>query len=111
MVDAVELLATGDTQSLAKIFAQFPQFTEVKTIRADRVEAETKKGVATVLHLAPRADFAAAMVRTTGSAEHLRDLETEAEARGLSFKKFKLGNFKSNERTRKGKRRSKQSHA
>jgi len=103
MVDAVELLATGDTQSLAKTFAQFPQFTEVKTIRADRVEAETKKGVATVLHLAPRADFAAAMVRTTGSVEHLRDLETEAEARGLSFKRFKLGKFKSNERTRKGK--------
>jgi DNA polymerase (family 10) len=104
MVDAVELLATGDTQSLAKTFAQFPQFAEVKTIRADRVEAETKKGVATVLHLAPRANFAAAMVRTTGSAEHLRDLETEAEARGLSFKKFKLGNFKSNERTKKGKK-------
>ena len=103
MVDAVELLATGDTQSLAKTFAQFPQFAEVKTVRADRVEAETKKGVATVLHLAPRADFAAAMVRTTGSAEHLRDLEAEAEARGLSFKKFKLGKFKSNERTRKGK--------
>lgn len=104
MVDAVELLATGDTQSLAKAFAQFPQFAEVKTIRADRVEAETKKGVAAVLHLAPRADFAAAMVRTTGSAEHLRDLETEAEARGLSFKKFKLGKFKGNEQTRKGKR-------
>ncbi|HST22536.1 MAG TPA: PHP domain-containing protein, partial [Blastocatellia bacterium] len=104
MVDAVELLATGDMQSLAKTFAQFPQFAEVKTIRADRVEAETKKGVATVLHLASRANFAAAMVRTTGSAEHLRDLETEAEARGLSFKKFKLGNFKSNERTRKGRR-------
>lgn len=103
MVDAVELLATGDAQSLAKTFAQFPQFTEVKTIRADRVEAETKKGVATVLHLAPRADFAAAMVRTTGSAEHVRDLETEAEAHGLSFKKFKLGKFKGNERTRKGK--------
>ncbi|MGA9771848.1 MAG: DNA polymerase/3'-5' exonuclease PolX [Blastocatellia bacterium] len=103
MVDAVELLAVGDTQSLVKTFAQFSQFVEVKTIRADRVEAETKKGVATVLHLAPRADFAAAMIRATGSVEHLRDLEAEAEARGLSFKKIKLGRFKSTERTRKGK--------
>ncbi len=110
MVDAVELLATGDAQALAKTFAQFPQFAEVKTIRADRAEAETKKGVATVLHLAPRADFAAAMVRTTGSVEHLRDLEAEAEARGFGFKRFKLGKSKSSERAKRGKSES-SSHA
>jgi DNA polymerase (family 10) len=105
MVDAVELLATGNTESLAKIFTGLPQLAEVKTVRADRVEAETKKGTAAVLHLAPRADFAAALVRTTGSVEHLRDLEAEAEARGLSFKRFKLGNFKSNERAGRAKTR------
>jgi Histidinol phosphatase and related hydrolases of the PHP family len=103
MVDAVELLAAGNTESLARVFTGLQQLAEVKTVRANRVEAETKKGTAAVLHLAPRADFAAALVRTTGSPEHLRDLEAEAEARGLSFKKFKLGKLKSSERARKGK--------
>jgi DNA polymerase (family 10) len=106
MVDAVELLATGNAESLAKVFTGLPQLAEVKTVRADRVEAETKKGTAAVLHLVPGADFAAATVRTTGSLEHLRDLEAEAEARGLSFKKFKLGKFKSNERAKRGKPRT-----
>ncbi|HVG18168.1 MAG TPA: DNA polymerase/3'-5' exonuclease PolX [Blastocatellia bacterium] len=90
MVDAVEVLASGDSQALAAAFTSLPQITNVKAIRADRIEAETKKGVATVLHLAPGASFGAALVRTTGSVEHVRDLEAEAEARGLSFKGFEL---------------------
>jgi DNA polymerase (family X) len=91
MVDAVEVLAAGEAEALAARFTSLPQLANVKAMRAGRVEVETKKGVTTILHLAPRADFAAALVRTTGSAEHLRDLEAEAEARGLSFKGFKLG--------------------
>jgi DNA polymerase (family 10) len=90
MVDAVEVLAAGDGEAMAAAFTSLPQIATVKSIRPDRIEAETKKGVTAVLHLAPRADFAAALVRTTGSAEHTRDLEAEAEARGMSFKGFKL---------------------
>ncbi|HEY9231908.1 MAG TPA: helix-hairpin-helix domain-containing protein, partial [Blastocatellia bacterium] len=90
MIDHVEVLASGEAKGLALAFAKFPQLAEIKAQRADRVEAATEKGVAVTLHLAPEADFAAAMVRATGSAEHLRDLEAEAEARGYAFKGFRL---------------------
>jgi DNA polymerase (family 10) len=103
MVDAVELLASGDRRTLIGEFARLPQLAEVKSVREDRVEAETKKGVAVVLHLAPGADFAAAMVRTTGSAEHLRDLKSQAESRGLVFKGFKLSEQTAARKARKGK--------
>ncbi|HKP87518.1 MAG TPA: DNA polymerase/3'-5' exonuclease PolX [Blastocatellia bacterium] len=103
MVDTVELLATGDPEALTNTFTSLPQLAEVKTIRADRIEAETKKGVATTLHLAPGADFAAALVRATGSVEHLRDLEAEAQARGLTFKGFKLSKSKGGEQSRRRK--------
>jgi DNA polymerase (family X) len=91
MVDAVELLASGDAETLTQAFTSLPQVAEVTTVRRDRVEAKTKNGVTIVLHLAPGADFAAALVRSTGSVEHLRDLEAQAESRGLSFKGIKLG--------------------
>ncbi|MEN3334458.1 MAG: polymerase [Blastocatellia bacterium] len=91
MVDNVEVLASGEARALAHAFAQLPQLAEIKAQRAARAEAITKKGVAVTLHLATEADFAAAMVRTTGSVEHLRDLEAEALARGYAFKGFQLG--------------------
>lgn len=103
MVDAVELLAAGDAEALTNAFTSFPQFAEVKTIRADRIEAETKKGVTTVLHLAPGADFAAALVRLTGSAEHLRDLEAQAQAQDLIFNGFKLGKIGTGEPPKRSK--------
>lgn len=90
MVDAVEVLASGNAEALSAAFTSLPEISNVKSIRPDRIEAETKKGVATVLHLASEADFTAALIRTTGSIEHVRDLEAEAEARGLTFKGFKL---------------------
>jgi DNA polymerase (family 10) len=94
MVDHVEVLASDAVKALAQGFARLPQLGEIKAQRADRVEAATKKGVAITLHLAPEADFAAAMVRTTGSVEHLRDLEAEALTRGYAFKGFQLGEAK-----------------
>ena len=94
MVDNVELLASGESKGLASAFTRLPQISEIKAQRADRVEGMTKKGVAVTLHLAPGADFAAAMVRTTGSSEHLRDLEAEALTRGYAFKGFRLGDAK-----------------
>jgi DNA polymerase (family X) len=103
MVDAVELLAAGDRRALIGEFARLPQIVEVKSVREDRVEAETKKGVAVVLHLAPGADFEAAKVRTTGSPEHLRDLESQAQSRGLVFKGFKLAEQASARKAKKGK--------
>jgi DNA polymerase (family X) len=90
MVDNVEVLAGGEATALSQAFTQFAQLAEVKAQRVDRVEAVTKKGVAVTLHLAPEADFAAALVRTTGSSEHLRDLEAEARTRGFAFKGFRL---------------------
>jgi DNA polymerase (family 10) len=104
MVDHIEVLAGSEAQALAHAFAQLPQLAEIKAQRADRVEAITKKGVAVTLHLALEADFAAAMVRTTGSVEHLRDLEAEALAGGYAFKGFRLGEAKaSGARQRKAK--------
>jgi DNA polymerase (family 10) len=90
MVDSIDLLASGDAAALARVFTSTPQVATVKSVRPDKVEAETKTGTAVVLHLAPGADFAAAMVRATGSAEHVRDLESQAGGRGLVFKGFKL---------------------
>ncbi|HKQ09377.1 MAG TPA: DNA polymerase/3'-5' exonuclease PolX [Blastocatellia bacterium] len=90
MVDHVEILATSEARGVSQAFGKLSQFTEIKAQRTDRVEAVTKKGVAVTLHLASEANFAAAMVRTTGSVEHLRDLEAEAQARGYSFKGFRL---------------------
>ena len=87
MVDSIELLAAGDRRTLLSEFAALPQIGEVKSVREDRIEAETKKGVSVALHLAPGADFAAATVRTTGSIEHVRDLESEAESRGLDLQR------------------------
>ncbi|HEX5734370.1 MAG TPA: DNA polymerase/3'-5' exonuclease PolX [Blastocatellia bacterium] len=95
MVDSIELLATGDRRTLLSEFAALPQIAEVRSVREDRIEAETKKGVLVALHLAPGADFAAATVRTTGSIEHVRDLESEAESRGLAFIGFKLASAES----------------
>ncbi|HXG93760.1 MAG TPA: DNA polymerase/3'-5' exonuclease PolX [Blastocatellia bacterium] len=108
MIDAIEILASGNADELIKAFTSMPEIAAVKSIRADRVEAETKKGTAVVLHLAPRPangrrGFAAAMVRTTGSAEHLRDLEAEAERHGLRFKGFSLAKAIPKPKGRKGK--------
>lgn len=91
MVDNLELLAGREAKALTQAFAKLPQLAEIKAQRPDRIEAVTRKGVAVTLHLATEADFAAAMVRTTGSAEHLRDLEAEALGRGVAFKGFQLG--------------------
>lgn len=104
MVDSIDLLATGDRRTLLGEFAALPQIGEVKSVREDRIEAETKKGVSVVLHLAPGADFAAATVRTTGSIEHLRDLEAEAESRGLVFKGFKLASAEGRSQKAKGRK-------
>ncbi len=94
MVDNVELLACGRAEALAQAFVRSPQLTEIKAQRADRVEATAKKGVAVTLHFAAETDFAAALVRTTGSVEHLRDLEAEATTRGYAFRGFQLGDAK-----------------
>ncbi len=103
MVDNVELLASGEAGLLGQTFARLPQLAEIKAQRADRIEGVTKKDVAVTLHMIPEADYAAAMVRTTGSAEHLRDLEAEAAARGYAFKGFQLGDAKAAGESRKRK--------
>ena len=91
MVSSVEILAAGDPERLARSFTSYPQIASVKSIRPERVEAETKAGVSVILHIAPAHDYASALVRTSGSAEHVRDLESEARSRGLEFKGFRLG--------------------
>jgi DNA polymerase (family 10) len=104
MIDNIELLASGEASLLGQTFTRLPQLAEIKAQRADRVEGVTKKDVTVTLHLASEADFAAAVVRTTGSVEHLRDLEAEAAARGYVFKGFQLSAAKAGEpRRRKSK--------
>ncbi|HJQ68959.1 MAG TPA: DNA polymerase/3'-5' exonuclease PolX [Blastocatellia bacterium] len=105
MVDSVEMLASGDRREMIAEFAALPQIGEVRSVREDRIEAETKKGVTVALHLAPGADFAAATVRTTGSVEHVRDLESEAAGRGLVFKGFKLYSAQGKSQEARGKKR------
>lgn len=90
MVDTVEVLASGDAARLALDFKSLPQISTLKVARADRVEAETSGGVTLVLHITSEQNFAAALARTTGSLEHVRELEAEAEDHGLTFKGFTL---------------------
>jgi DNA polymerase (family 10) len=90
MIDAVELLVTGDRDALARAFLSSPQISKTRIVRRDRVEAETAKGTLLTLHIVSEDEYAAAMVRTTGSIEHVRDIEAEAERLGLSFDGFKL---------------------
>jgi DNA polymerase (family 10) len=104
MVDAVEVLASGDKELIVDAFTSLGHIARLRSVNDNRVEAETKKGVALVLHLAPGADFAAALVRTTGSVEHLRDLESEAAARDLSFKGYTL--FRSSDGRKKRKHKA-----
>lgn len=90
MVDAIELLASGQPDDLIETFASSPQISQVKVKLRDRVEAETTKEVKAILHIAPHGEMAGAMVRTTGSSEHLRQLEGLAREMGLKFEGFQL---------------------
>ncbi|HEY7910268.1 MAG TPA: DNA polymerase/3'-5' exonuclease PolX [Blastocatellia bacterium] len=101
MVEAVEVLASGDRDLLVDAFTSSGHIARVRSVNDSRVEAETKKGVTIILHLAPGADFGAALVRTTGAVEHLRDLESEAAARDLSFRGYEL--FRSSDGRKKRK--------
>jgi DNA polymerase (family 10) len=103
MVDRIDILVAGSGEGLIKAFISSPQLAEVKTIRADRVEGRAAKGTPVVLHVTDTGDYPVAMVRTTGSAEHLRDLEAEAGSRGLRFEGFKL--FSEDDVSEGGKRR------
>ena len=104
LIDHIEMLACGDLPLLSATFAGLPSLTDVTTrVRpfpeqipgGGPIEALTKKGIGITLYLVPEADFAAAMLRTTGSAEHLRDLETAAETRGYLFAEFQLAQRRS----------------
>jgi DNA polymerase (family 10) len=90
MVSAIELLASGQPSALIEAFIQLPQISQVKVKLPDRVEAETTKEVKAILHIAPEENFAAAMVRTTSSEDHLRQLEALAREMGLGFEGFQL---------------------
>ncbi|HSE99081.1 MAG TPA: DNA polymerase/3'-5' exonuclease PolX [Blastocatellia bacterium] len=90
MIDRIDILASGPADELIAAFTSVPQLVEVKTIRPDRVEARADKGTAVVLNIAGADEYAAAMVRTTGSSEHLRDLESIARSLGLRIEGFDL---------------------
>src|SRR5262249_56699980 len=90
MIDGIELLAAGDSVQVVEAFARLPLLSQVTNRTADRVDAITNMGYEITLHVAGEDDFGAAMIRTTGSAEHLKDLEAEAAAHGGSSLSFKL---------------------
>ncbi|HET9533628.1 MAG TPA: PHP domain-containing protein, partial [Blastocatellia bacterium] len=102
MVDRIDILAAGMGDDLAARFASTPELAEVNTIRADRVEGQTAKGTRVVLSVTAPEDYAAAIVRTTGSVEHLKDLEAEAATGGLSFEGFRLTRGREGGRGRRG---------
>lgn len=94
MVDAIEILAVQPfdeaDESLIKAFTSIPQIETVKAARPGKIEAQTAKGVTVILHAAGEAEHAVALVRTTGSIEHVRELEARAESQGYIFKGFRL---------------------
>jgi DNA polymerase (family 10) len=90
MVDRIDILASGPVDLLVAAFTSASQLTQVRSVRPDRVEARTLKGTLVILHIADAQDYWAAMVRTTGSVEHLRDLEALIEERGIRVRGFKL---------------------
>jgi DNA polymerase (family 10) len=100
VIDVIELLATGDVNALSRALLSCPQTGQTKIVRQDRVETQTSTGTPIVLHIASDGEYAVAMVRTTGSIEHVRDIEAEAERLGLRFKGFKLARSESRSQLR-----------
>ncbi|HWP44150.1 MAG TPA: DNA polymerase/3'-5' exonuclease PolX [Blastocatellia bacterium] len=111
MVDRIDILVSAPSDGLIPAFTASPQLAEVKAVRADRVEAKTAKGTPVILQVSGPDDYAAALVRTTGSVEHMRDLEAEAISRGLRFEGFKLLNEGDGREGERGSRRSRRASA
>jgi DNA polymerase (family X) len=107
MVDRIEILSTAQADAALEALTSSSQAATVKTVRADRVEAETEKGTTLVVHIVSESDFAAALIRTTGSAEHVRDLEAESLSRGLSFEGFRLHRGVARESASRGRKKAK----
>ncbi|HYJ79152.1 MAG TPA: PHP domain-containing protein [Longimicrobiaceae bacterium] len=85
VVDAVELVAAA--RRPAEVLAAFRALggTPAGAPAADRAELRFADGLVARLTCVPAARFAAALVRCTGSAAHVRQLEERAASLGLRF--------------------------
>jgi DNA polymerase (family 10) len=110
MVDRIDILASGPVDPLVAAFTSAGQLTQVKSVRPDRVEARTLKGTTVILHIVDADNYWAAMVRTTGSVEHVRDLEAQIEERGIRIKGFKPTGDDRGARAGRGRRREEAGH-
>ena len=82
-VRSIELVvASADGEAVAGAFGGLCQVTEVG---ADVARGTTRSGISVVLHLAAPDDFAATLIRHSGSAAHLEKITAIAAAQGMAL--------------------------
>lgn len=94
MVSKVELIAAAEDPGEAlNVFAKLPWIHEVTARSASSVEGRTIYGLQVRLQIVRPQEFAAALLVSTGSHEHVAGLWKVAEAKGVSLN----GQFRSEE--------------
>jgi DNA polymerase (family X) len=87
VVDSIELLAaTDDAAALIEDFSQL-NGVELQVASGDCAEARLADGVTARLHVVLLEEWAAALVWLTGNDDHLAQLRSHAEARGLRLER------------------------
>ena len=82
-VRSIELVvASADGEAVAGVFGGLCQVTEVG---ADVAHGTTRSGIPVELHLAAPDDFAATLIRHSGSAAHLEKITAVAAAQGMAL--------------------------
>src|SRR5688500_1793184 len=91
VVRSVDLLAVAkDPGKVTDAFAALVGIGELTVRTPSRGERVLGSGLRVVLHAATPGDRACALVRTTGSDRHVRELAERARARELEFRRFEL---------------------
>lgn len=92
IVRSVELLAIDRNPGRATdLFGGPGAPGELHVLTASRAERTMPSGLRLVLHAAKPDERAVALVRTTGSVRHVRELVELAKRKGLEFRGFSLG--------------------
>jgi DNA polymerase (family 10) len=91
-VFAIELLAVteGERATVSSAFARVADAGEAIVLIPERAEVATGHGVRALVHVVESQSRWAALVRTTGSRRHVRELEELAAAKGMEFRGYAL---------------------
>jgi DNA polymerase (family 10) len=91
-VHAIEILAIGDATVAATVASLADAWgaDEVVVMLPTRIECSTAAGIPAVVYVATAAEHWPALVATTGSARHVRELREVAASRGLVFRGWRV---------------------